>query len=143
MTLSTTTRDLFAFLARALIVLLFLPSGLEKIFGFSGTVGYITSHHVPMPELAAIIAVIVEVVFALMLLIGYQTRWVAVAFIVYLIVLTPIFHHYWDLPTAQVMGQKINFYKNLAITGGMFAILAFGPGGWSADAKQRRNLAPT
>jgi putative oxidoreductase len=143
MTLSTTTRDFFAFLSRALIVLLFLPSGIEKVFGFGGTVGYITGHHVPMPELAAIVAVVVEVLFALLLLIGYQTRWVAVAFIVYVAVITPIFHPYWDVPAAQMMGQKINFYKNIAIIGGLFAILASGPGGWSVDAKQGRDRPVT
>jgi putative oxidoreductase len=42
-----------------------------------------------------------------------------------------------------MMGQKINFYKNIAIIGGLFAILAFGPGGWSVDAKQGRDRPVT
>ena len=39
-------------LGRALIALLFVPAGISKIFGFAGTVGYITSVGLPLPALA-------------------------------------------------------------------------------------------
>jgi len=33
------------------------------------------------------------------------------------------------------MAQQINFMKNVAITGGMLMVFAFGPGAWSVDRK--------
>jgi putative oxidoreductase len=134
MSLSTTTRDLLAFLSRALMALLFLPEGIGKITDFAGTVQYIAQYHVPLPELAAVIGIVVEVGLVSLLLVGYQTRWVALAIIVFVMVITFVFHPYWSVPAAQVFDQKFNFYKNFAIAGGLCSILAWGPGSWSLDS---------
>jgi hypothetical protein len=48
-----------AFLARALIALLFIPAGIAKIIGFMGTMGYIAAMGVPFPAVAAVIATLV------------------------------------------------------------------------------------
>jgi putative oxidoreductase len=133
MTLSTTTRDLLAFLSRALIALLFLPEGIGKITDFAGTVQYITANQVPLPEVAAVIGIVVEVGLVALLLVGYQTRWVALAIIVFIVVITFAFHPYWSVAAAQAYDQKLNFYRNFAIAGGLCSILAWGPGGWSLD----------
>jgi putative oxidoreductase len=137
MTLSITTRDLFAFLSRALIAALFLPEGVAKIRDFAGTVQYITANHVPMPEAAAIIGIVVEVGLVLLLLVGYQTRWVALAIIVFVVVVSFAFHPYWSIAApAEAYDQKLNFYRNLAIVGGLCSIFAWGPGGWSLDSRR-------
>jgi putative oxidoreductase len=41
------------------------------------------------------------------------------------------------VPEAAVMAQKISFYKNFAIVGGLLAFAAFGPGAYSLDARRR------
>ena len=46
-------RDTLALVARLLIAYQFVPSGWAKITGFAGTVGYIGSQGVPMPEVAS------------------------------------------------------------------------------------------
>ena len=58
---------MFAFLqnplsliGRVLLALLFVPSGFSKIGGFAGTVGFIASKGVPLPELAAAAAIGVD-----------------------------------------------------------------------------------
>ena len=71
---------------RVLLAVLFLPAGISKISGFAGTVGYIASKGVPMPEIAAIIAIIIEVVGAVALIIGFKTRWAALALAVFTLV---------------------------------------------------------
>lgn len=136
MTLSTTTRDLCAFLGRLLLAILFIPSGIGKIPGFAGTVHYIAAHNMPVPELAAAVAIFIEVVLAALVLVGWQTRWAAIVFIVYNIVLAFVFHAYWNDPPARAMGDQINFYKNLGLAGAFFFLLAWGPGGWSIDARR-------
>ncbi len=128
--------DLMALIGRVLIALLFIPGGFAKIAGFAGTVGYIASKGVPLPEVCAAIAVIVELGFGILLLIGYQTRWAALGIAVFTFVITFIFHNFWGVPAEQVMMQKMNFFKNLAIVGGLLAFASFGPGRFSLDAKR-------
>jgi putative oxidoreductase len=136
MTPSTSTQNTLTLVGRALIALLFIPAGFGKIGGFAGTVGYISSVGVPLPEAAAAIAILVELGLGLMLLVGFQARWAALGMAVFTLVITFVFHHYWDVPAAQVMMQKLNFFKNLAIIGGLFGIVAWGPGGWSIDGRR-------
>jgi putative oxidoreductase len=133
---TTAAQDWVALIGRALIAYLFVPSGFGKLLGFAGTVGYIASKGVPLPEVCAAIAVLVELGFGLALLLGWQTRWVALGMALFTLVITPIFHNYWAVPEAQIMMQKLNFTKNLAIAGGLLAIAAFGAGRISLDGRR-------
>lgn len=130
----TPAQNAATLIGRVLIALLFVPSGFGKLTGFSGTVGYISSAGVPLPEVAAGIAVLVELVFALLLLVGWQTRWVALAMAIFTFVISFVFHQFWAADAAHHMSQYLNFYKNMAISGGLLAFAAFGAGGWSLDA---------
>ncbi|WP_049061198.1 DoxX family protein, partial [Klebsiella aerogenes] len=55
------SRPVLLLIARIAIVLLFIIFGYPKLMGFSGTVQYMASSGAPLPTLAAIIAVIMEV----------------------------------------------------------------------------------
>ena len=136
MTPSTSGQNALSLAGRALIALLFVPEGFGKITGFAGTVRYSVAAGVPMPEVAVAIAIAVELGLGLLLLAGFRTRWAALGMAVYVIVITFVFHHYWDMPAAQVMMQRINFYKNFAIAGGLLSIAAWGPGAWSVDGSR-------
>lgn len=137
---STTTPvgDMLALIGRLLVAYLFIPSGWGKLVGFTGTVGYIASKGMPLPEVCAAIAIAAELGLGILLLVGWKTRWVALAMAVFTIVITPIFHDYWAAEQAQVMMQKLNFDKNLAIVGGLLAFAAFGAGRLSVDGSQGR-----
>src|SRR5215217_7089327 len=80
-------QNAFALIGRALIALLFIPSGWGKIAGFSGVVGYISAKSVPLPEVCAAIAVAAELGLGILLLIGFQTRWVALLMAIFVIVI--------------------------------------------------------
>ena len=133
----TALQNPLSLIGRVLLALLFVPSGFHKLAGFAGTVGYIASKGVPLPEVAAAIAVGVELGLGLLLLVGLQTRWAALGIGLFTLVITFIFHNFWAVPAEQVMMQQLNFFKNLAIVGGLFSIAAWGGGAWSLDAKQR------
>jgi len=60
---------------RILIALIFVFAGFGKITGFEGTVGYIASKGLPLPQLAAIGAIIIELGCGTMLVLGLKTRW--------------------------------------------------------------------
>ena len=126
-------KDWAALLGRILLAVMFVISGYSKLTGFGGAVGYIVSKGLPMPQVLAGIAILIELGGGLALIMGWKTRWVALAFIVFLLVITPIFHNYWAAPPEQMMGQQINFMKNVSILGGMLLLLGFGPGRFSID----------
>ncbi len=131
----TSLQNPLAFFGRVLIALLFIPAGFGKIAGFVGTAAYIAKMGVPLPEVAAIIAIVVELGLGILLLVGFQTRWAALGIAIFTFVITFIFHQYWGIPAEMVMSQKMNFFKNMAAVGGLLSIAAWGAGAWSVDAK--------
>jgi len=132
------TQSLAALIGRVLIVMLYIPSGWGKLVGFSGTVGYIASKGVPLPEVCAAIAVAAELGLGLLVLVGWNTRWAALGLAIFTAVITPIFHNYWASPEAMVMMQKLNFWKNLSIVGGLLMVFASGAGAYSVDGRGKR-----
>ncbi|TXH35125.1 MAG: DoxX family protein [Rhodospirillaceae bacterium] len=121
-------RNIAALIGRILIAVIFLWSGFGKVTNFGGTVGYISSVGLPMPEVAAIIAVIVELIGGLCLLIGFQARLAGLAIAIFTVAAGFSFHtNFGD------MTQTIMFFKNLAIAGGALQIFAFGAGAFSID----------
>ena len=121
-----------SFIGRVLLALLFIPAGFGKIAGFAGAVGYTAAKGVPMPELAIAIAIVVDLGLGLVLLIGFQTRWAALAIAFFTFVITFIFHPLSDPTQAQA------FFKNIAVVGGLLTVAAWGAGAWSLDARRGR-----
>lgn len=131
---TNSAQDMAALLGRLLLAYVFVPSGFSKLVGFAGTVGYIASKGVPLPEVCAAIAVAAELGLGLALLFGVKTRWAALGLAIFVAVITPIFHNYWAMPEAQQMMQTLMFNKNLGIIGGLLAFAAFGAGRLGVDA---------
>jgi putative oxidoreductase len=125
--------DGLALLGRALLATLFILSGWEKLTGFSGLVDFIAGRNLPIPQALAVLTVAIELGGGVLLLLGLKARWVAWVFVVFVLVITPIFHDFWNAPAGQMKNQEINFLKNLSILGGMFMVAAFGPGRFSVD----------
>ncbi|MEG0222827.1 MAG: DoxX family protein [Comamonas sp.] len=136
----TSLQNPLALLGRILLALLFIPAGVGKLTGFAGTVAYTASAGVPVPQVAVALALLVEIVGGLALLLGWQTRWAALALALFTLVASFFFHKFWALPAEQAGMQQLLFYKNIAVAGGLFAFAAFGAGAMSVDA--RRPLAP-
>lgn len=133
---NTTLSNTFALLARILLVALFLPAGLSKIGGFGGTVGYIASAGLPLPSVAAVVAIVVEVVGPLALLVGFGTRIAALVLAVFTLVASVFFHAFWAVPADQAFVQQLMFMKNIGVVGGLLALVAFGAGRFSLDARR-------
>jgi putative oxidoreductase len=129
----TATRDLAALVGRILLAIVFIPAGFNKIGGFAGTAGYIASKGLPLPEVGAAIAIAVEIVAGIALLLGWKTRWAALALAVFTLVATVFFHAFWSVPPEQHMTQYLMFMKNIGIVGGLLAFYAFGAGRISID----------
>lgn len=129
----TKLQDLFALIGRIALAGIFLKSGIAKIGGFAATAGYIASKGLPLPEVGAVIAIVVEVVAGIALIIGWKARWAALAIAVFTLATMFLFHPYWTLPADKQYPEMLAFWKNLAIFGGMLMVMAFGAGRFSVD----------
>ena len=110
-----TSQDYVATFGRFLIGLLFLLSGFGKLSAPSGTIAYIASSGLPLPELGYAIALIVELGLTTVFILGYKTKWVGGVLGLFTIVTGLAFHNHLN-----DQNQFIHFFKNISIAGGMF-----------------------
>ena len=115
-------------LGRILLSIIFLIEGMNKIFNYESTIEYMENFNVP--EYLAIPAIIVEILFPLLLVVGYQTKISALILAMFTLVTALIFHTDF---TNQM--QLISFLKNFAIAGGFLIIFVNGAGKYSIDHK--------
>ena len=125
----TKTSNAAAAAGRFLMSIIFLLAGLQKAEGFGDTVAYMVSQSLPVPQVAAVVAIVVECVGGLLVLIGYHTRVLGLVLAVWCLATGLIAHAQFGDPN-----QIVHFLKNLALAGGFLQLFAFGAGGWSVDA---------
>lgn len=134
----TALQNPLSLVGRLLLAMLFLPAGIAKIGGYAGTVGYIASKGLPLPEVGALVAIVVEVGGGLALIAGFGTRFAALGLALFTLAASVVFHNYWALPADQQMVQQLMFFKNIAVVGGLLTLAAWGAGAWSLDARRSR-----
>lgn len=127
-------RDEIILAARILLILLFVVFGWSKLTNYSGTVGYMVQTGAPMPSIAALVAIVVEVFVALAVALGAWTRPLVLLLAVYTLGTAVIGHHFWSMEGANRSANAINFYKNISIIGGLLLLYVTGPGRYSLDA---------
>jgi len=115
-------------LGRILIAALFMPEGFEKLTGFKPTVDYAAAHGLPLPSLAIAAAIVIELGFGFLVLIGWKTRWAAAAIALFCVVTAVVFHNNFS-----DIGERISFFKDIAIAGGLLQLAYFGAGPFSVD----------
>ena len=115
---------------RLLIAALFLISGLGKIAAPVMMQGVIASAGLPFPLLALLVAIVIEVGGGILLILGYQSRIVATVMAIFTVAAALGFHR--DFADQNTM---VHFLKNIAITGGLLQIAAFGAGSFSLDSR--------
>ena len=130
------SENYLSLVGRVLMAILFLPAGVGKIFGFAGTVAYIGSAGLPLATIAAIGAILIEVLGGIALVLGFYTRISAIALALFTLVASLVFHAFWSVPADQVFVTQLLFVKNIAVIGGLLTIAAFGAGQYSLDAKK-------
>jgi len=114
------------FFGRIFLSAVFLIAGVNKIFNYEGTTVYMESFGVP--DFLYIPAIILEILFPLLIVIGYQTKISALIMAIFSISLAIIFHT--DFSNQM---QVMSFLKNFAIAGGFIIIFINGPSRWSID----------
>lgn len=117
--------------ARVLLALLFVLAGLGKLSDVAGFTGFMVSGGVP--AFLAWPVILLEILGGLAVLVGFQTRLVALALAAFC-VLSGLLYHF-D-PADQM--QMTMLLKNLGLAGGFLLLAQTGAGAWSVDARLRR-----
>jgi putative oxidoreductase len=120
-------------LGRVGLAALFLWSAYTKFAYMDANVAYMKAYGMPAAELLIWPAALLELGAGAMLVLGWKTRWAAIALALFTLVSMLIFHAYWSVPADQVQNQQIHFMKNLAIAAGLLIVFARGSGRYGLD----------
>ena len=115
---------------RVLLSIMFIQSGVGKIFGYAGTEEHMNAAGVPRTLLPLVI--VTEVGGGLHVLLGLFTRYAAIALAGFCVLAAWFFHY-----QPGDMGQMINFMKNITIAGGFLVLAGAGPGAFALDNLRR------
>ena len=115
-------------IGRIFISLVFLIAGFGKIFSYDNTIDCMESFGVPGYLL--IPAIIVEILFPLLVIIGYKTKSSALILALFSLLLALVFHT--DFSNQM---QLMSFLKNLALSGGFLIVFINGAGKFSIDQR--------
>jgi putative oxidoreductase len=141
--------DIVILVSRILMSAVFIVYGSQKFVDVTGIVNspgtkrfmdLVASGGAAPTWLGYVIAAI-ELFGGLAILIGVKTRWVAWAFVVYVIIVTALGHPFWTMEGAARTANQANFYKNLAIMAAYLLLAITGAGRYSVD--YRRALVPS
>jgi putative oxidoreductase len=119
--------------ARLYLATLFLIFGWRKLRDYSGTVSQMAQDGLPMPQLAAAVAIFMELPVAFAVAVGAFTRPSAVLMVLYTLGTSLIEHRYWTTTGADQLASMEAFYKNLSIIGGFLLLYITGAGKYSID----------
>jgi putative oxidoreductase len=108
-------------------------SGLTKLPAYVGITAAITAVGLPFAPAGWVVALIVEIGFGLLLLLGYRARPVATVLALWCVVTAAFFHRNF-----ADQNMMIHFLKNIMIAGGLLQIVHFGAGALSLDARAKR-----
>ncbi len=123
-------------LGRLMIATIFLMSAVDnKIPNFGGTVQYMTSEGVPMPQVSLAGAIVFLLAGSLSIIFGFKARFGAGLLLVFLILATYFFHDFWTFEGQERQMQMISFMKNLSLMGTMVFLMANGAGAMSLERK--------
>jgi putative oxidoreductase len=125
--------DILYALGRVLVPVMFIVSGFGKIMNIQGPITAIGNKGLPQPTVLAWVVAVVELVGGIMILVGFKSRFAAVALLVFTAVATYYFHNFWTLEGAARQLQQNLALKNLAVMGALLMLMANGSGRLSVD----------
>ena len=126
--------DELILVARLLLATLFLIFGWRKLRDYSGTVAQMVQFGLPMPVMATVVSIFMELPVAFAVAIGAFTRPSAALLVLYALGTALIGHRYWTVKGADYVDSLEGFYKDLSIMGGFLLLCITGGAKYSIDA---------
>jgi putative oxidoreductase len=110
---------------RVLLGMYFLLPGISKIPTYAGTADYMLLHNVPLAGVLLPITIVLQIVFGVMLIIGYRIKESALILAALTIFINIGMHDFWnEYPNTDTGHETQNFVKNLAIFAGLLVLSA-------------------
>ena len=128
---SADTQALAMLLARLLLCLPFLYSGVDKCWRWNAAQREVAASGLPWPTLLHLITVLVQLGGGLSLSVGIEARLGALVLLLFLIPVTIMYHPFWKRSGNDFVVEADHFLSNVAIIGGLLAVVAVGGGGMS------------
>lgn len=139
-------------LGRILLPIVFIVAGVQKLLDVASIAKLLEDSKVPFPadivpylggipkyEALGYFIGAVELICALMVLVGLKARWGALVLFVHTAATIVFVHHFWDMAGAAAADNQMQALKNLAIMGGLLMVFAYGQMRWSYDHWRSRN----
>jgi len=130
-------------IGRVLFAVLFVLSGAMKLIDIAATTQVVaakvvipaalatytaqleTMSGMPIAQLMAIAAGILEVICGLLIALNFGARFFAAILILFVIAATVSFHNFWDMTGAERQDNMIHALKNLSLIGALLIIVGF------------------
>jgi putative oxidoreductase len=130
--LAASTSDTLLLIARILMGWIFVRSGLGKLIDINAFIATMPGRG--LPGWLGYVAAPLEFFGGIALILGLATRYVAALLLLFVIIATLSSHRYWEFTeVAARRAQDNNFYKNLAIMGGLVFVFVTAGGRFSID----------
>ncbi|QFR32588.1 DoxX family protein [Ancylobacter sp. TS-1] len=115
-----------AFLARLLLVFMFLGSAIDKITNFAGAQVEMAHFGLSPPWLFAVATILTQLIGSVLILANRATWLGAGALAVFTLLTIPIAHHFWTMEGQMALIEFYFSVEHLSVIGGMIlvAILA-------------------
>lgn len=117
-----------AFAGRIMLVAVFFLEAYIKINGYTAAIAYMQKFSVPSELLP--LAIFVELVGSILIIVGWLTRYAALALAAFSLMAAALFH-----TNFSVVNETLHFWKDVGLAGGFLLLAAHGPGAWSVDEK--------
>ena len=125
-------------LGRIAIAALFLLAGINKLIGMEGATGYFASLGLPAVAILIWVVIAIEILGGIALILGYHTRFVAIALAIFTVLASIVGHAFWAAPVDAAFITQLLFFKNIAVTGGLLVLASSGAGSISIDGRKAK-----
>ncbi len=125
---TTAGQDIWLLIARLGLASLFIFSGSEKLFFREGAAKFASGYGVPFAFEVMPLVSLFEIGCGLLIITGWHARKAAMALAVWMTVLNPWFHQFWNVPPQIWQLIVDSFFHHFVMIGGMIYLAVFGPG---------------
>lgn len=154
-------QSIFAFLGRLFISCIFIFSAIQDIlqwntqeeYIFTALTSALSSGKVSalvlplinfiLPKLSIFfaVAILLKLLGGICVLCKWKVRFGTLLLLLFLIPVTIIMHDFWDKAGAAQAQELVQFWKNVAIAGGLFTLLAYGGSSEKKSASSEKKNA--
>lgn len=137
--------DFISLISRILMAAVFIVYGWAKLMDVGSIINNpgtkrfmdMVASGAPAPTWVGYLIAAFEFLGGIAIVLGIKTRWIAWAFVVWILIASLLGHPFWLMEGAAVAPNKANFYKNLAIMAAYLLLAIHGPGRYSVDGQAK------